>query len=158
MAWTSFSPPRLTNGAFPFSSTSAPDATRAPALSRRSPSTNTSPARMCRAAFSRLSTRPLSTSSRSIRTRAGVRFISRSLWATGLAGPHEKQQDDPRQEAPDVGKPSGSAARAPCRQADRDEPVEELDDDPEAKHDGCRPADHPDEEPEDEEHQDARVG
>src|SRR2546422_952985 len=69
-AWASFSPPRLTNGERPWSSTPASLATRAPALLTRLPSTRTSPARMRRAACSRLSTSPRSTSRRSMRTRA----------------------------------------------------------------------------------------
>src|SRR5213594_553325 len=69
-AWASFSPPRLTNGERPWSSTHASLATRAPALLTRLPSTRTSPARMRRAACSRLSTSPRSTSRRSMRTRA----------------------------------------------------------------------------------------
>src|SRR5439155_1374592 len=69
-AWTSFSPPRPTNGVRPWTSTLASLATRAPALSTRLPSTSTSPARRRRAACSRLSTSPRSTSTRSIRTRA----------------------------------------------------------------------------------------
>src|SRR5437899_5836624 len=68
-AWASFSPPRLTNGERPWSSTPASLATRAPALLPRLPSTRTSPARMRRAACSRLSTSPRPTSRRSIRPR-----------------------------------------------------------------------------------------
>ena len=79
-AWTSLSPPRLTNFCRAVTRRSAPGATKAPGLSTRLPSTVTAPARSSRAAFSRLSHRPRATSATSMRSLtfacpAGTRFF-----------------------------------------------------------------------------------